>query len=215
MFSQSQVTPAPAREGGRPSGSPLVWIDCEMTGLSVTEDALVEVACVVTDAQLNPLGDGVSVVIRPPQQARDQMSELVTAMHEASGLLPLIDTGTTIEDAEDAVLAYVRRHVPDARKAPLAGSSVYVDRGFLARDMPRLDAHLHYRIVDVSSIKELVRRWFPKVYFSAPEKTGNHRALGDILDSINELRYYRETVFSPISSAPGAGASVAADTGTL
>jgi len=179
-----------------------VWVDCEMTGLDLSIDALVEIACVVTDAQLQPLDAGVSVVIRPPHRAMAQMSEFVTNMHQESGLLPLIESGVPLAEAEELVLSYLRRHIPEARKAPLAGSSVYVDRGFLARDMPQLDQHLHYRLVDVSSLKELVRRWYPKVYFNAPAKTGNHRALGDILDSIAELRYYRETVFT--GSGPAA-----------
>ncbi len=166
-----------------------------MTGLDLAVDALVEIACVVTDAELKPLDDGISLVIRPPQQALDQMSDFVTGMHRESGLLPLIAGGVGVDEAQAAVLQYVQQHVPEARKAPLAGSSVYVDRGFLARDMPGLDAYLHYRVVDVSSIKELVRRWYPKVYFQSPEKTGNHRALGDVHDSIAELRYYRSTVF--------------------
>lgn len=182
-------------ETANPYRGPLVWVDCEMTGLDLTVDALVEIACVVTDADLQPLDDGVSLVIRPPDAALEQMSDFVTGMHRESGLLPLIPDGVPLADAEEAVLGYVRQHVPEARKAPLAGSSVYVDRGFLARDMAQLDAHLHYRVVDVSSIKELVRRWYPKVYFQSPEKTGNHRALGDVLDSIAELQYYRTTVF--------------------
>lgn len=181
-----------------------------MTGLDLTADALVEVACVVTDAQLRPFDDGVSVVIKPPEEAWQQMSGFVRTMHVESGLLPLVAEGTDLPTATDLVLSYVRSHVPDARRAPLAGSSVYVDRGFLARDMPALDAHLHYRVVDVSSIKELVRRWYPKVYFNAPEKTGNHRALGDVWDSIAELNYYRSTVFNG-----GEGAVPAAAAGTL
>ena len=198
---------------------PLVWLDCEMTGLDMAADALVEVACVVTDAQLQPLDDGFSVVIKPPQAAWDGMSDFVTSMHENSGLLPLVADGIALQDAEEQLLAYVRRHVPDERRAPLAGSSVYVDRMFLARDMPELDAHLHYRIVDVSSLKELVRRWYPKVYFNAPEKTGNHRALGDVWDSIAELAYYREAVFVPGAHGapqdPASQASDASPAGTL
>ena len=186
------------------SAVPLVWVDCEMTGLQVGTDALVEVACLVTDANLNPLDDGHSVVIRPRQEALDQMSELVTGMHRASGLLPLITSGVPAAEAEDQVMAYLRGHVPEVRKAPLAGSSVYVDRGFLAVEMPAFEGHLHYRVVDVSSIKELVKRWYPKVFFTAPEKTGNHRALGDVLDSIAELRYYRDAVFVGRGSAGAA-----------
>ncbi len=215
----SPVTPTTTAAESKRTGVPLVWIDCEMTGLDLAKDALVEVACVVTDAQLQPLDDGVSAVIKPPQDALDQMSDFVTQMHEQSGLLPLIPSGVTLDEAEAVVLDYVRQHVPEARKAPLAGSSVYVDRGYLARDMPQLDDYLHYRIVDVSSLKELVRRWYPKVYFQSPEKTGNHRALGDVWDSIAELRYYRETVFGdaprPVGAEADTGPGPASATGTL
>lgn len=166
-----------------------------MTGLDLRADALVEVACLVTDSELNVLGDGVDVVVRPPQEALDQMGDFVREMHTQSGLLPLLEGGTTLQDAQDQVLAYVREHVPEGRKAPLGGNTVGTDRTFLARDMPELETHLHYRIVDVSSIKELARRWYPRAYFAAPKKTGGHRALGDIQDSIAELRYYREAVF--------------------
>ena len=175
----------------------IVWIDCEMTGLDAEADALVEVACLVTDAELNVLGEGVDVVIRPPQESLDQMGDFVREMHTRSGLLPELESGTTLEDAQARVLAYVRAHVPEGRRAPLGGNTVSTDRVFLARDMPELEAHLHYRIIDVSSIKELARRWYPRAYFAAPPKTGGHRALGDILDSIAELRYYREAVFQP------------------
>jgi len=178
----------------------IVWVDCEMTGLDLVRDALVEVACVVTDAELNELDAGVTVVIRPPDDAFAGMPDVVREMHTKSGLIEEIPHGTTLEAAEALVLEYVRSHVPEPRKAPLAGSSVYVDRGFLARDMPAFDQHLHYRLVDVSSLKELVRRWYPRVYFSAPPKIGNHRALADARESIAELRYYREAVFAP---APG------------
>jgi oligoribonuclease len=175
----------------------LVWIDCEMTGLDLVNDALIEVAALVTDTELNILGDGVDVVIRPPQEALDQMLDVVRTMHTTSGLLEELAAGTTMTEAEDLVLAYVREHVPAARKAPLAGNTVFVDRGFLARDMPTLEAHMHYRIVDVSSIKELVRRWYPRVYFNSPVKSGGHRALSDIRESIEELKFYREAVFVP------------------
>jgi oligoribonuclease len=175
----------------------LVWIDCEMTGLDLARDALIEVAALITDGELNVLADGVEVVIRPPQEALDQMPDIVRQMHTASGLLAALPSGLTLAEAEEQVLGYVREHVPDARRAPLAGNTVFVDRGFLARDMPQLESHMHYRIVDVSSIKELVRRWYPRVYFSCPVKTGNHRALADIKESITELRYYRYTVFVP------------------
>ncbi|WP_055552626.1 oligoribonuclease [Streptomyces sp. NBRC 110028] len=175
----------------------MVWIDCEMTGLSLIDDALIEVAALVTDSELNILGDGVDIVVRPPAEALTTMPEVVREMHTASGLLAELDGGTTLADAEAQVLAYIREHVPDAGKAPLCGNSVSTDRGFLLRDMPTLEAYLHYRIVDVSSIKELARRWYPRAYFNSPKKNGNHRALADIHESIAELRYYREAVFVP------------------
>jgi oligoribonuclease len=178
----------------------MVWIDCEMTGLSLTDDALVEVAALVTDSELNVLGEGVDVVIRPPARALASMPDVVREMHTSSGLLDELDDGTTLADAEAQVLDYVRKYAPEAGKAPLCGNSVATDRGFLARDMADLEAHLHYRIVDVSSIKELSRRWYPRAYFNSPQKNGNHRALADIRESIAELRYYREAVFVP---APG------------
>jgi oligoribonuclease len=175
----------------------LVWIDCEMTGLDLVNDALIEVAALVTDTELNVLGDGIDVVIRPPQEALDQMLDVVRTMHTTSGLLDELAAGVTMAEAEERVLAYIRKHVPTARKAPLAGNTVFVDRGFLARDMPTLEAHMHYRIVDVSSIKELVRRWYPRVYFNSPVKSGGHRALSDIRESIEELKFYRQAIFVP------------------
>jgi oligoribonuclease len=173
----------------------LVWIDCEMTGLDIRADALVEVAALVTDFELNVLGDGVDIVIKPPAAALAQMVEVVRDMHTGSGLLAALDGGVDLATAESMVLDYVRAHVPEPRKAPLAGNSVGTDRMFLARDMPQLEQHLHYRVIDVSSIKELARRWYPRVYYAAPTKAGNHRALADIQESIEELRYYRATVF--------------------
>jgi len=173
----------------------LVWIDCEMTGLDTSADALIEVAALVTDVDLTVLGDGVQVVVRPPEAALSQMGDFVRQMHVSSGLLDELDDGLTLEQASEEVLAYVRHWVPEANKAPLAGNTVSTDRVFLARDMPELEQHLHYRIVDVSSIKELARRWYPRAYYNAPTKTGGHRALGDIQDSIAELRYYRRAVF--------------------
>jgi oligoribonuclease len=175
----------------------LVWIDCEMTGLDLERDALIEVAALVTDFELNVLGDGVDLVVRPPEAALEQMDDFVRNMHTVSGLLEVLDEGITLEDAEAQVLAYVREHCPDGSRPPLAGNTVATDRAFLARDMPNLESFLHYRIVDVSSIKELSRRWFPRAYYSAPPKTGNHRALADIQESIEELRYYRSAVFVP------------------
>ncbi|MBZ6230176.1 oligoribonuclease [Streptomyces olivaceus] len=175
----------------------MVWIDCEMTGLSLSDDALIEVAALVTDSELNILGDGVDIVVRPPEAALETMPDVVREMHTASGLLAELDGGTTLADAEARVLQYVREHVKEPGKAPLCGNSVGTDRGFLSRDMPALEGYLHYRIVDVSSVKELARRWFPRAYFNSPEKNGNHRALADIRESIAELRYYREAVFVP------------------
>jgi oligoribonuclease len=178
----------------------LVWIDCEMTGLDYVSDALVEIACVVTDFDLEVLGEGVDLVIKPPAEAVAQMDPFVHTMHEKSGLLTELDSGITLHEAEQQVLAYVREHCAEGSRPPLAGNTVGTDRAFLARDMKELDSFLHYRIVDVSSIKELARRWFPRAYYAAPPKRGNHRALADILESIEELRYYRDAVFVP---APG------------
>ena len=175
----------------------IVWIDCEMTGLSLTDDALIEVAALVTDFELNQLGEGVDVLIKPPQAAIDQMNDFVRDMHTRSGLLEELAAGVTMEEAQQQVLDYVREFAPEEGKWPLGGNTVSTDRGFLARDMPQLEGHLHYRIIDVSSVKELSRRWYPRAYFNAPAKNGGHRALADIRDSIDELRYYREAVFVP------------------
>ena len=168
-----------------------------MTGLSLDDDALIEVAALVTDGDLNVLGDGVDVIIRPPEAALEQMVPFVRTMHTTSGLLPLLDGGMSMADAQARVLEYVKTYVAEPGKAPLAGNTVGTDRTFLARDMPELEGYLHYRNVDVSSIKELARRWFPRVYFHTPEKLGNHRALADIAESIEELRYYRDALFVP------------------
>ncbi|WP_134764977.1 oligoribonuclease [Nocardioides sp. 1609] len=173
----------------------LVWIDCEMTGLDLGADALVEVAALVTDFDLNVLGDGVDIIIKPPAEALEQMIEFVRSMHTSSGLLEELEHGVSLAEAEEQVMAYLREHCAEDSRPPLAGNTVATDRSFLARDMSELDAFLHYRIVDVSSIKELSRRWFPRAYFAAPTKRGNHRALADIQESIEELRYYRDTVF--------------------
>jgi oligoribonuclease len=176
----------------------LVWIDCEMTGLDLAHDALIEVAVVVTDPDLKLLDDGVDVVIHADDALLDGMVEVVQKMHERSGLTTAVRESTvTMAEAEDIILEYVRRHVPEPRTAPLCGNSIATDRGFLARDMPRLDAHLHYRMIDVSSIKELTRRWYPRVYFGQPAKGLAHRALADIRESVRELEYYRRTVFVP------------------
>ncbi|MFU8876283.1 oligoribonuclease [Micromonospora sp. SL4-19] len=177
----------------------LVWIDCEMTGLDLGRDALIEVAALVTDPDLNVLGEGVDVVIHADEAALDGMPEIVRTMHAKSGLTEEVRRSTvTLAEAEDMVLDYVSTYVKDARSAPLCGNSIATDRGFIARDMPRLDAHLHYRMIDVSSIKELCRRWYPRVYFGQPQKGLAHRALADVRESIRELEYYRRTIFVPL-----------------
>ncbi len=173
----------------------LVWIDCEMTGLNVEKDCLVEIAVVVTDSELNVLDPGLDLVIKPNPESLKNMSDFVTEMHTASGLINEFDEGHDLDKAEQLVLEYIQRWVSDPRQAPLAGNSIGTDRMFINRYMPTLDAFLHYRNIDVSSIKELTRRWFPKVYFQLPKKDGGHRALADILESIKELKYYRKTVF--------------------
>ena len=176
----------------------LVWIDCEMTGLDITRDKLIEVAVVVTDSQLNVLDPGLDVIIHADEADLAAMGDVVTEMHATSGLTEAVRASTvTLAQAEDLVLDYVKRFVPERRTAPLCGNSIGTDRGFLARDMPVLDDHLHYRMIDVSSIKELARRWFPRVYFAQPPKGLAHRALADILESIRELAYYRQTLFVP------------------
>ena len=173
----------------------LVWIDCEMTGLDVAIDELVEVAVVITDYDLVPVDEGMSIVIKPSAAALDNMGEFVTQMHTSSGLIEEMPNGVSLADAEFAVNEYIVQYVPNPRSAPLAGNTIGTDRTFLAKYMPRVDSHLHYRSIDVSSIKELSRRWFPRVYFNAPAKDGGHRALADILESIRELEYYRKAVF--------------------
>ena len=188
----------------------LVWIDCEMTGLDLGADALIEVAALVTDFDLNVLGEGVDVIIKPPAEALDQMIEFVRNMHASSGLLEELADGVTLQEAEDQVMAYIREHCTSESRPPLAGNTVATDRGFLSRDMPTLDEFLHYRIVDVSSIKELAKRWFPRSYYAAPVKRGNHRALADIQESIEELRYYRDTVFVPLPGPDSEAAKEAA-----
>lgn len=175
----------------------LIWIDCEMTGLDINKDALVEIAVLVTDSQLNVLGEGVDLVIKTSAEQLDGMNDFVRQMHTDSGLITEIPNGTTLSAAEEAILTYLNKYAPGAGKSPLAGNSVYVDRLFIARDLPKVNEYLHYRTIDVSSIKELARRWYPKSYFAAPKKTGNHRALGDIRDSIDELDYYRAQIFQP------------------
>jgi len=174
----------------------LVWIDCEMTGLDLQRDALIEVAVLVTDAELNLLDDGIDVVIHASDSVLDSMLPIVRDMHASSGLTELVrQSTTTLGQAERAVLDYVKSHVPETSSAPLCGNSIATDRGFLARDMPALDEHLHYRMIDVSSLKELARRWYPRVYWAQPAKGLAHRALADIHESVHELAYYRRTLF--------------------
>lgn len=175
----------------------MVWVDCEMTGLDLVHDALIELAVLVTDDDLNVLGDGVDVVIRPPDAALEQMDDFVRNMHTTSGLLDELAGGITLAEAEQQALDYIHQYVTEPRKAPMAGNSIATDRNFVARDMTTLDSFLHYRMIDVSSVKELSRRWYPRAYFQAPAKHGGHRALADITESINELAYYRAAVFVP------------------
>ncbi len=187
----------------------LVWIDCEMTGLDLGSDRLIEIAALVTDADLNVLGDGVDVVIHADDAALDGMVEVVAKMHSRSGLTEEVRASTIdLATAEEMVLDYIRSHVTAAKTAPLCGNSIATDRGFIARDMPKLDDYLHYRMIDVSSIKELCRRWYPRIYYGQPEKGLAHRALADIEESIKELRYYRSTAFVP---QPGPSTSEIAD----
>ena len=176
----------------------LVWVDCEMTGLDIGQDALIEVAVLVTDADLNVQGDGVDIIIGTPPEAMAAMSDIVTDMHTKSGLLDEIAASTvTMAEAEQRALDYVKMYVREAGKAPLAGNTIGTDRAFLARDMPAFESYMHYRNVDVSTIKELAKRWYPRVFYGAPEKKGHHRALSDIRESIQELRYFRAAVFVP------------------
>lgn len=175
----------------------IVWIDCEMTGLNLETDALIEVAVLITDAELNVLDEGISVVIKPDEAALEQMDDFVRDMHIASGLLPELVGGMGMDEAQKLVLEYITARVPEPKKALLGGNSVGMDKNFLARDMPAVIDHLHYRVIDVSTIKELARRWYTKAHYNAPVKTGNHRALGDIQDSIDELKYYRGTIMVP------------------
>ncbi|HEY5821006.1 MAG TPA: oligoribonuclease [Propionibacteriaceae bacterium] len=173
----------------------MVWVDCEMTGLDLINDELVEVAALVTDGQLNVLGEGIDLIIKPSDEALEQMGDFVRDMHAKSGLSDVLATGLSVTEAEQQVLDYVRQFVPEPRRAPLAGNTIGTDRAFLARQMPTFEGFVHYRNVDVSSIKELVRRWYPRVYYNSPAKSGNHRALADVQESIEELRYYRDAVF--------------------
>lgn len=189
----------------------LVWVDCEMTGLELGSDLLIEVAALVTDNELNVLGEGIDVVIGATHEQLANMLPVVRDMHASSGLTQEVLASTvTLQEAEQQVLAYVREHVPEPRKAPLCGNSIATDRGFLTRDMAELDNWLHYRMVDVSSIKELARRWYPRAYYAAPKKGGGHRALADIQESVLELRYYRAAI---MVAAPGPSTEQAAAIG--
>jgi oligoribonuclease len=172
----------------------MVWIDCEMTGLELEVDELVEVAVVITDSELNPVHEGFDVVINPSQAALDHMGEFVTNMHTSSGLINEIPNGIGLDSAQQLVLDYINEHVPENNKPPMAGNSIGTDRAFIAKYMPAIDERLHYRNIDVSSFKELARRWFPRVYFNSPAKDGGHRALADIKESIRELDYYRHAL---------------------
>jgi len=185
----------------------IVWIDCEMTGLNLVKDALIEVAVLITDAELNVVDEGINVVIKPSSEALEQMDDFVRDMHIASGLLQELPQGIEMDQAQRLVLDYITARVPEPKKALLGGNSVGMDKNFLARDMPAVIDHLHYRVIDVSTIKELARRWHTKAHYNAPLKTGNHRALGDIQDSINELKYYRRTIMVP---SPGPTSAEAA-----
>jgi oligoribonuclease len=189
----------------------LVWIDCEMTGLNPEADCLVEVAVVITNSELEILDAGLDVVIKPRPDSWQNMNDFVRNMHTESGLINEVETGLELEAAEQVILDYIKKFVPNAKEAPLAGNTIGTDRMFLNKYMPALDQHLHYRNIDVSSIKELTRRWYPRVYFQMPKKDGGHRALADILESIQELRYYRETVMVPVPGPTTEEARAAAE----
>ena len=197
------------------SSERIVWIDCEMTGLDLTQDALIEIGVLVTDSDLNILGEGVELVIKPgseaPAGALENMNSYVRNMHESSGLLEDLEHGVSMHEAQEAVLKYVKKYVPVAGKAQLGGNSVGMDKRFLERDMPDLMKHLHYRVIDVSTIKELAARWYPAARHNAPVKTGNHRALGDIKASIDELKYYRRAIFVPDAPDAITAARIARD----
>lgn len=194
-------------EGVASNSEMIVWIDCEMTGLNLVKDALIEVAVLITDAELNVVDEGINVVIKPSSEALEQMDDFVRDMHIASGLLQELPQGIEMDQAQRLVLDYITARVPEPKKALLGGNSVGMDKNFLARDMPAVIDHLHYRVIDVSTLKELARRWHTKAHYNAPLKTGNHRALGDIQDSINELKYYRRTIMVP---SPGPTSAEAA-----
>jgi oligoribonuclease len=189
----------------------LVWIDCEMTGLNPESDCLVEVAVVITNSELEILDPGLDVVIKPRPESWANMNDFVRNMHTESGLIDEVESGLDLNEAEKLILEYIKKFVPNAKEAPLAGNTIGTDRMFINKYMPSLDQHLHYRNIDVSSIKELTRRWYPRVYFQLPKKDGGHRALADILESIQELRYYRETVMVPVPGPSTEEARTAAE----
>jgi oligoribonuclease len=189
----------------------LVWIDCEMTGLNPEVDELVEIAVVITDSELNLVDEGIDLVIKPNEAALTQMNDFVRNMHTESGLINELANGLSLEETEKIVLEYIQRFIPTAKESPLAGNTIGTDRMFIARYLPNVDAHLHYRNIDVSSIKELTRRWYPRVYFQLPKKDGGHRALADILESIKELKYYRNTVFVELPGPTTVEAQLAAE----
>ena len=189
----------------------LVWIDCEMTGLNPEADCLVEVAVVITNSELEILDAGLDVVIKPRADSWANMNDFVRNMHTESGLINEVENGLDLAEAEHVILDYIKRFVPNAKEAPLAGNTIGTDRMFINKYMPSLDQHLHYRNIDVSSIKELTRRWYPRVYFQLPKKDGGHRALADILESIQELQYYRQTVMVPVPGPSTDEAKAAAE----
>jgi oligoribonuclease len=189
----------------------LVWIDCEMTGLNPDADCLVEVAVVITNSELEILDTGLDVVIKPRADSWANMNDFVRNMHTESGLINEVENGLDLAEAEQVILDYIKRFVPNAKEAPLAGNTIGTDRMFINKYMPNLDQHLHYRNIDVSSIKELTRRWYPRVYFQMPKKDGGHRALADILESIQELQYYRQTVMVPVPGPSTDEAKAAAE----
>ncbi|MSZ46602.1 MAG: oligoribonuclease [Actinobacteria bacterium] len=189
----------------------LVWIDCEMTGLNPEADCLVEVAVVITNSELEILDAGLDVVIKPRADSWANMNDFVRNMHTESGLIYEVENGLELDEAEQVILDYIKRFVPNAKEAPLAGNTIGTDRMFINKYMPNLDQHLHYRNIDVSSIKELTRRWYPRVYFQLPKKDGGHRALADILESIQELQYYRQTVMVPVPGPSTDEAKAAAE----
>jgi oligoribonuclease len=172
----------------------IVWADCEMTGLDIEKDEICEIAVIVTDDQLKQVDEGIQIVIKPSSSALANMGDFVRQMHTESGLLSELESGVSLESAQEQVLAYLANYITEPKTAPLAGNSIGTDRMFIIRQMPKLDGFLHYRNIDVSSLKELVRRWYPRVYFQLPKKNGSHRALADIRESIQELAYYRLSV---------------------